>query len=164
MPASGERPQSRARVDDDEEDRPRRDRPRDEDDEEDRPRRKRSRDEDDEEEERPRRRARRDEDDEEDRPRRRKRRDDDEDDEREPRPERCPECGSRRYTKVTYTWWGGLIGPAIFSMVRCDRCDTTFNRKHGTRVGATQILIYSLVGLVLALILAGGIGLLTLLK
>src|SRR5262249_26076006 len=96
-----------------EEDLPPRRRRADEDGDDDRPRRRRDDDEDDE-----------------DRPRRRRRRDDDEDDEDRPRRRRrrrgpyadCPKCGARGdASKVSFTWWGGLVGPAIISCVRCNR-------------------------------------------
>ena len=150
-----DRPRRRARADIEvDEEQPRRQRGRVDvdDEEEERPRRRRGRDEDDdEEEERPRKKKRPvdEEDRDEERPRRRSRRDDDVEEEREPRPGRCPKCGSKRWSKVGFTWWGGLVGPAIFSMVRCNKCSTSFNRKRGTEIGATHILLYSLGGLVI---------------
>ncbi|MDB5305922.1 MAG: hypothetical protein JWO38_124 [Gemmataceae bacterium] len=127
--------------------------------------RKRARDEDErdqDEDERPRRPRDRDEDerDEEDRPRRRRdREEDEEEDDREPRPGRCPSCGSRRSTKVSFTWWGGVLGPALFSMVRCDRCRAAYNRKSGKPIGALHIGLYSLVGIVIGVIILVGLGL-----
>ena len=93
---------------------------------------------------------------------RRDRDDEDEGDdyERRPRPGTCPHCGGRRSTKVTYTWWGGLIGPAIFSLVKCSRCRNQYNRKTGKPVGAVHIMLYTFVplavvgGIVLLLALA----------
>ena len=128
----------------------RRDAEEDDEDEDDRPRRKPAR-------------SRRDDDDDEDddRPRRqpaRSRRDDDDDDDDDdrprrrsgsgsrPRPGKCPNCGSTRSSKVSFTWWGGLLGPIIFGLVRCGRCGQQYSGRKGTPVGATQILIYSAVG------------------
>ena len=31
----------------------------------------------------------------------------------------CPQCGSSDIHKVEYSWWGGLIGPALVHQVRC---------------------------------------------
>jgi DNA-directed RNA polymerase subunit RPC12/RpoP len=143
-----DRPRTKRRGDDDdeEEERPKSKRRRDDDDEEDRPRTKRRKD-DEEEEERPRSKRRRDDDDEEEERPRSKRRWEDTDDDDEPdyRPGRCPECGSRRFTKVSWTFWGGIIGPAILGQVRCDKCRTSFSRKSGKPIGAAQIGIYMLV-------------------
>src|SRR5262249_47783346 len=64
-------------------------------------------------------------------------RSDDEDDDDRPRRKRrgsavrCYNCGSRRATRVRWTWWGGLVGPAMFNIVRCDRCGTSYNGKTG---------------------------------
>lgn len=132
---------------------------------EERPRGKRKLEDDDEEEERPRKRNRRAEEDEEDdddrpsrrpareeyeeRPKRRKSRDDDydDDDDEEPdfEPGRCPKCRSKKSSKVSYTWWGGIIGPAIFKMVRCNRCRTSYNRKTGRPISGSEIAIYTFV-------------------
>ena len=103
---------------------------------------------------------------EDDRPRRKRRRDDDEDedDDRDSRRRRkrrgpyadCPGCGCRGdATKVSWTWWGGLIGPLLISTVRCNRCGVTYNGKHGDYNG-TRIAIY--VGISLAI----GLGLVVL--
>ncbi|MBN9120541.1 MAG: hypothetical protein J0I06_15550 [Planctomycetes bacterium] len=116
---------------------------------------------DEDEDERPRARSRRrgEEDDEDERPRRggRRSRDEDEEDEddydRGPRPGCCPSCGSRRSTKVSFTWWGGLVGPAIFSLVQCKRCRQQYNNKSGKPFGAVHIILYSLV----VLFICGGI-------
>jgi hypothetical protein len=121
-------------------------------DDEDRRRPRRPAREDDEDDRGRRRRPLRDEDEEDDRrPRRRRGRDDyeDEEDDRssEPRPGQCPKCGSRRSTKVSFTWWGGVLGPSLFSMVQCHRCSTQYNSKTGKPVGGVQILTYSLVSL-----------------
>jgi hypothetical protein len=111
---------------------------------------------------RPRRRVRRqiDDEDDEDRPRRRRREiDDDEDDDDEDRPRRrrirrprrrgayadCPNCGARGdATSQSFTWWGGLLGPAIISCVTCNQCGTGYNGTHGD-YNNTRILIYILV-------------------
>jgi hypothetical protein len=121
---------------------PRKPRPRrrDDEDDEDRPRRRRRDEEDDEDEDR-RDRGRRDEEDDEDRPRKKRRGD----------AVRCYKCGSRRATKISWTWWGGIVAPAMFSMVRCDRCGTSYNGKTGGD-NTMAITIYNVVTVVLALI------------
>ncbi|MBY0456854.1 MAG: hypothetical protein K2V38_05920 [Gemmataceae bacterium] len=155
-------------------------RPRDEDDEDesDRPRRRR-RDEDDEDDDRPRgRRRRRDEEEDEDdrRPRRPARKsgdfdfdagDEDEDEEddrprrRGPRANTCPRCQNTRSTKVSYTWWGGILGPAMFGLVKCSRCSTQYVKATGKPLGALPIIIYSVVvfviGIVVVVAITGGL-------
>ncbi|MDY3555775.1 hypothetical protein R5W24_004921 [Gemmata sp. JC717] len=81
------------------------------------------------------------EDDEYDRPRR-----------RGPRPGTCPSCGNRRSAKVSFTWWGGLIGPAIFGLVSCTRCRTQYMKSSGQKLGVLQIGLYSLVVCVIGVI------------
>src|SRR5229473_2099811 len=35
----------------------------------------------------------------------------------------CPNCSSPGHAdKISFTWWGGLVGPAIFNHVRCREC------------------------------------------
>ncbi|HEY1191682.1 MAG TPA: hypothetical protein VGE74_28880 [Gemmata sp.] len=128
---------------------------------EERPRSRRRDYEEGEDEERPRERSRRDEDEERPRSNRSKgggfsSRGDEEDDEDE-RPRRrgsrrgvCPGCGSRKSSRVSYTWWGGLVGPAVFGLVRCGRCQKQYMGGSGKPLGALQIILYSLV--------VGGIG------
>jgi hypothetical protein len=111
---------------------------------EERPRRRPSRPpEDGEIEERPRRPARRNEEEYSDRPlSRRPPRDDEEDDEPERRPRKkkrrqryadCPHCDCPgRADRVTFTWWGGLIGPALLTHVRCRECGWCYNGKTGS--------------------------------
>jgi hypothetical protein len=143
-----------ARDDEDDEaiaEAPRKKRPaRDDEDEDDRPRKKRSRDEDDDEDE-PRARKKRgrddDEEDEDDRPRKKKK--------RRGQYADCPNCGCRgKATAVGFTWWGGILGPRLFSHVKCDRCGTCYNGKTGD-YNTTKIAIY--VGVSLVIVIALGI-------
>jgi hypothetical protein len=109
-------------------------------------------------------------DDEDDRPRRRSREDDDDDD----RPRRrsrsrgeyadCPNCGAPGDArKVGFTWWGGIVGPAIISCVKCNECGTGYNGKHGDYNGK-RILIYSLVVYGVVFGCCGGVALLNVLS
>lgn len=79
--------------------------------------------------------------------------DEDEDDYDRPRQRagRCPKCGASRSTKVSFTWWGGILGPAIFGLVRCNRCSTQYNTRNGKPIGAGHIIVYSVVVGVIAL-------------
>jgi hypothetical protein len=56
----------------------------------------------------------------------------------------CPKCGSGRVQKVAFTWWGGVLGPALLNHVQCQECRATFNGETGQSNNG-PILIYSLV-------------------
>ena len=43
----------------------------------------------------------------------------------------CPTCGSYDVKKVPFTWWGGTLGPALLTHVRCQGCGTQYNGKTG---------------------------------
>ena len=72
---------------------------------------------------------------------------------------RCPKCGDPRSKPVSFTWWGGLIGPKLLSHVKCLTCGTAYNGKTG-KYNTTGILIYTLAGLgiVLALMVAAALA------
>jgi hypothetical protein len=63
----------------------------------------------------------------------------------EPEPETCPTCGSRRSSKISFTWWGGVVGPSVFSLVKCAECGQQYNRKTGKAFGWVPIIIYTIV-------------------
>ncbi len=71
----------------------------------------------------------------------------------QPEPETCPSCGSRRSKKISFTWWGGAVGPAIFSLVKCAECGQQYNRKSGKPFGWLPIIVYSVVVGVIALVI-----------
>jgi hypothetical protein len=56
----------------------------------------------------------------------------------------CPACGSDDIEKVKYTWWGGVIGPAMLHHVRCRECRTAYNGNTGNS-NTPGIVIYSIV-------------------
>ena len=56
----------------------------------------------------------------------------------------CPECGSQSAEKMSFTWWGGIIGPKVLSHVKCGDCGQQYNGKTG-RDNTTGIVIYSIV-------------------
>ena len=64
----------------------------------------------------------------------------------------CPSCSSTNARKMSFTWWGGVLGPAIFSHVKCQECGTTYNGKTGAS-NTVAITIYVLVSFVLAFII-----------
>jgi len=61
----------------------------------------------------------------------------------------CPRCGNQVATKVGFTWWGGALGPKLFSVVRCTQCRAQYNGKTGGRLTKT-IIIYQGVAVVLS--------------
>lgn len=56
----------------------------------------------------------------------------------------CPKCKGPPVSKVGFTWWGGALGPKLFSVVRCGGCKTQYNGKTGTSLTKT-IIVYQLV-------------------
>jgi predicted RNA-binding Zn-ribbon protein involved in translation (DUF1610 family) len=61
----------------------------------------------------------------------------------------CPNCGAPGdATRIWWTWWGGMIGPAIICHVRCNQCRTTYNGNKGDS-NTGRIAIY--VGVCLAI-------------
>ena len=56
----------------------------------------------------------------------------------------CPFCSAEAAKKISVTWWGGLLGPRLFSVVRCLECGRSFNGKKGTSLTAV-IVTYQLV-------------------
>jgi hypothetical protein len=88
---------------------------------------------------------------------------DDDDDYEEDRPRRrrrrrrggeyadCPRCGCPGdATRVYWTWWGGLVGPAIINTVRCNDCGTSYNGTTGN-YNTAAIAIYFGVTFVIAI-------------
>lgn len=62
----------------------------------------------------------------------------------------CPNCGGVSVDAPSFTWWGGALGPKMFSHVVCRNCNTGFNKKTG-KPNATAIAIYVGVSLVVGL-------------
>jgi len=63
---------------------------------------------------------------------------------------KCPFCGKHDHRPVTFTWWGGLLGPKLFHHVQCNQCRKTFNGKTG-QSNAVAIAIYLVVSGVLVI-------------
>ena len=64
----------------------------------------------------------------------------------------CPQCGQSAAKPVNFTWWGGVLGPKLLSQVKCQACRKTYNGKTG-KDNTKGIIIYSVVGMVVAFIL-----------
>ena len=56
----------------------------------------------------------------------------------------CFNCEETNYSKINYTWWGGVLGPKLFHYVKCNVCGTKYNGKTGQSAN-TAIAIYMLV-------------------
>jgi uncharacterized protein (DUF983 family) len=76
----------------------------------------------------------------------------------------CPKCSQSLAQKVSFTWWGGILGPKLMSHVKCGGCGAGYNGKTG-KDNTTNIIIYSIVAIVIAfflmLVLFFGLGVLT---
>jgi hypothetical protein len=65
--------------------------------------------------------------------------------------------------RVGFTWWGGMLGPKLFTHVKCAQCGQAYNGKTG-RSNDTAIAIYlgvsCLIGVAIfvALAVLGAIG------
>jgi rubredoxin len=64
---------------------------------------------------------------------------------------RCPRCSHGESKPVSFTWWGGLIGPKLFNHVKCTGCGYAYNGKTG-RPNTTAIVLYTVVVGVIAAI------------
>lgn len=62
----------------------------------------------------------------------------------------CPKCGSYAGKKVSFTWWGGALGPALLKHVKCGQCGTAYNGKTG-QSNTNGILLYTLVSFAIAI-------------
>ena len=69
----------------------------------------------------------------------------------------CPKCSSSNAKPVGFTWWGGVIGPKMFSHVKCQDCGRAYNGKTG-KDNTTNIIVYSLVLGLIAFLLFFAIG------
>lgn len=67
----------------------------------------------------------------------------------------CPKCGSTDAKKISFTWWGGALGPSLFSLVKCNSCGTEYNGKTG-KPTRNSMLIYLAVSFLLAFCVCGG--------
>lgn len=45
---------------------------------------------------------------------------------------------------MSFTWWGGLIGPRVLTHVKCPGCGHGYNGKSG-KDNTTGIVIYSII-------------------
>ncbi|MCX6665465.1 MAG: hypothetical protein NT038_05325 [Euryarchaeota archaeon] len=64
----------------------------------------------------------------------------------------CPKCGSSDLYKVEYSWWGGLVGPALVHQVRCKKCGKIYNGATGTDI-TKKIIIFIIIANIVFFIL-----------
>src|SRR3954467_7880482 len=67
--------------------------------------------------------------------------------------EPCPYCRHDDANRVTFTPWGGIIGPFVLSLVKCSLCGGQYNGKHGTKV-ERAIRLYTLVTMAVLVMVA----------
>ncbi len=70
----------------------------------------------------------------------------------------CPNCGQSNAKKVSFTWWGGALGPSLITHVKCQNCGAEYNGKSG-KSNQQGIIIYILVTFFVAFCLCGGLTL-----
>jgi rubredoxin len=63
----------------------------------------------------------------------------------------CPNCASDKAEAIGFTWWGGIVGPKMFTHVKCTKCGTTYNGKTG-KSNQQAIAIYVAVSTIFGLI------------
>src|SRR4051812_27841645 len=63
---------------------------------------------------------------------------------------RCPRCGVPAARPVSFTWWGGALGPKLFNHHKCNACQHTFNGKTG-QPNTTAITIYVTISTIIAI-------------
>jgi transposase-like protein len=63
----------------------------------------------------------------------------------------CPNCASEQAEAIGFTWWGGIVGPKMFTHVKCTKCGTTYNGKTG-KSNQSAIAIYVTVSTIFGLV------------
>lgn len=58
----------------------------------------------------------------------------------------CPFCGQNQYppVPVSFSWWGGILGPRMLHHATCPQCGKAYNSVTG-RPNTNGIIIYSIV-------------------
>jgi hypothetical protein len=66
--------------------------------------------------------------------------------------EPCPYCKTDKAQRIRFTPWGGVIGPALLSLVKCAGCGGHFNGRSGRCVKGA-IKLYTLTMLMALVVL-----------
>lgn len=56
----------------------------------------------------------------------------------------CPTCGSPNSKSVSFTWWGGVVGPKLLHHVKCLQCRQGYNGRTG-QLNTTKIVAWNVV-------------------
>lgn len=64
----------------------------------------------------------------------------------------CPKCRQSNSRQLSFTWWGGALGPKLLTHVKCESCGAKYNGKTGQN-NTTGIIVYSVVVGVISFIL-----------
>jgi hypothetical protein len=62
----------------------------------------------------------------------------------------CPRCGSPYASPVGFSWWGGMLGPRMISLVKCNHCRLQYKGKTGESPNGF-IAIYLGIGIAITL-------------
>ena len=54
----------------------------------------------------------------------------------------CPKCNAVGDERMSFTWWGGVIGPRLLTHVKCPRCGHAYTGKSG-KDNTAGIVVYS---------------------
>jgi hypothetical protein len=59
----------------------------------------------------------------------------------------CYNCGNTTAKRLTWSWWGGVLGPKLLTHVECFQCGTRYNGKSGhsntMNIVAYQVVIWA---------------------
>ncbi|MBP7416887.1 MAG: hypothetical protein KA831_09560 [Pyrinomonadaceae bacterium] len=69
----------------------------------------------------------------------------------------CPQCGDTNAQLLSFTWWGGLIGPKLLTHVKCPACGKKFNGKSG-KDNTVGIALYMVAISIFVFVLVGAIA------
>jgi hypothetical protein len=68
----------------------------------------------------------------------------------------CPRCQNRQASPVTFSWWGGVLGPKLLTHVKCEACSAKYNGKTG-RWNTAGITLYLIAGFVFAFVVGAAL-------
>lgn len=71
----------------------------------------------------------------------------------------CPRCGNPQVQPVTFTWWGGAVGPWLLKVVKCPQCGLSYRGATGGSP-TLGIALYFGAGLVVGALLLAAVALL----
>jgi|tagenome__1003787_1003787.scaffolds.fasta_scaffold14745169_1 hypothetical protein len=58
----------------------------------------------------------------------------------------CPKCNDTQPQAVKFTAWGGVLGPRLFSQVRCAKCGYNYNGKTGKSLTTGKLIYFGVIG------------------